>query len=55
MRVDSYPSNIHLKPPPRAAVPPPAPTTLQVMADWLKQTAGSLSTTVAKMTTPRGG
>ena len=55
MRVDSYPQNIHLKPPPRAAVAPAAPTTLQVMADWLKQTAGSLSTTVAKMTTARGG
>jgi len=55
MRVDSYPQNIHLKPPPRAAIAPEAPTTLQVLADWLKQTAGSLSTTVAKMTTPRGG
>jgi hypothetical protein len=55
MRVDSYPQNIHLKPPPRAAIAPEPPTALQVMADWLKQTAASLSTTAAKMTTARGG
>lgn len=55
MRVDSYPQNVHLKPPPRAAIAPEPPTTLQVMADWLTRSAASLSTAVAKMTTARGG
>jgi hypothetical protein len=55
MRVDSYPQNVHLKPPPRAAALPTPPPTLQVMADWLKQTAAGLSATVAKMIARRGG
>jgi hypothetical protein len=37
LRVDSYPQNVHLKPPPRAAVPPAPPTTTQALVDWLKQ------------------
>jgi hypothetical protein len=55
MRVDSYPQNVHLKPPPRAAVAAPAPNTLQVMFDWAQQTGASLSTLVAKLTTARSG
>jgi hypothetical protein len=55
MRVDSYPQNVHLKPPPRAATPSAPPSTLQVLADWAKQAAAGLSTTVAKLTTQAGG
>ncbi len=55
MRVDSYPQNVHLKPPPRAAVAVPAPNTLQVVFDWAKQTTANLSTFVAKLTTSRAG
>jgi hypothetical protein len=55
MRVDSYFQNIHLTPPLRAALMPQPPSTLQTMADWLKQTAASLSTTVASLTAKRGG
>src|ERR1700682_3292303 len=45
LRVDSYPQNIHLKPPPRAAVPLAPPTTTQVLVDWLKQ-AGSAAVSI---------
>ena len=55
MRVDSYPQNVHLKPPPRATVAAPAPSTLQVMFDWAQQASASLSTVVAKLTTARSG
>ena len=55
MRVDSYPQNVHLKPPPRATVAAPAPSTLQVMFDWAQQASTSLSTVVAKLTTARSG
>ena len=51
MRVDSYPQNVHLKPPPRAAVTAQPPSTLQVLFDWARQASASLSTTVAKLTT----
>ena len=55
MRVESYPQNVHLKPPPRAAVAAAAPSTVQVMFDWAKQAGASLSTIVAKLTTTRAG
>ena len=51
IRVDSYPQNVHLKPPPRAAVAAPPPTTLHVLLDWARQTSARLSATVAKLTT----
>lgn len=51
MRVDSYPQNVHLQPPPRAIVAAPPPSTLQVFIDWAQQTGASLSATVARLTT----
>ena len=50
MRVDSYPQNVHLKPPPHAAVAAPPPNTLQVLFDWARLAGANLSTTVAKLT-----
>ena len=55
MRVNSFPQDVHLKPPPRAAALPQPPDTLQVRAGWLKQTAAGLSATLAKMTVKAGG
>jgi hypothetical protein len=59
LRVNSYPQYVHLKPPPRAAIPPAPPSTTQVLADWLKQTAAAavagLSSQVAKLTSKAGG
>lgn len=43
MRVDSFPPNVKLAPPPRAIVLPAPPNTLAVLADWLTQTARSLA------------
>jgi len=38
IRVDNYPYTIETTPPPRAAAPPaPAPSTLEVLADWFAQ------------------
>ena len=55
MRIESYPQNVHLKPPPRAVIAPVPPTSLQVVANWVKHAAASLTTVVAKMTTKAGG
>src|SRR5438270_10383572 len=55
LRVDSYPQNVHLKPPPRAVVAAVPPSPLQVVTDWVKQTAASLSTAAAKLAAQRGG
>ena len=55
LRVDSYPQNVHLKPPPRAAVPPAPPSTLQAVTNWLEQSAASLSTDVAKLMSHQAG
>lgn len=55
LRVESYPQNVHLTPPPRAAVAPAPPSTLQVVTSWLKQAAAALSTQVAGLTARRGG
>jgi hypothetical protein len=59
LRVNSYPQDVHLKPPPRAAMAPPPPSSAQVLADWLKQSAASLtaslSSQLATLTHKAGG
>ncbi len=55
IRVDSFPQNVHLNPPPRAAALPPPPSTLQVMTDWVKQATALVHASVAQLTTRRGG
>jgi hypothetical protein len=54
MRVSAYPQNVHLKPPPRAALAPEPPSTAQVTADWLKWALGALSAEVARLTPQTG-
>ena len=43
LRIDSYPQNVHLNPPPRAALPPTPPSPAQVATNWVKQAASLIS------------
>jgi hypothetical protein len=55
MRVQSFPQDVQLKPPPRAVLPPPPPSYWQIAATWLKQTGALLSTLAARwMAHPKG-
>lgn len=54
IRVDSFPQNVHLNPPPRAAALPPPPSALQVMTDWVKQATALVHASVAQLASRRG-
>ncbi len=55
IRVDSFPQNVHLTPPPRAAELPPPPSAMQILTDWLKQATTIVNASVARLTARRGG
>ncbi len=54
LRVDSFPQNVHLTPPPRAAELPPPPSTWQVATDWLKQATKLINAGVARLMARQG-